>query len=75
MREVLEKTVGDERVTSHPGTFEHIGFEDGSADLVVAAQVRVPCGFPTEIEYGEIVIGVALVSPELRSRHCKCAQD
>ncbi|KNZ71795.1 hypothetical protein J132_07284 [Termitomyces sp. J132] len=38
MREVFEKTVIDERVTVHDGTFDNTGVEDHWADLVIIAQ-------------------------------------
>lgn len=41
MREQFTKTVHDERVTVSEGTFDTTPVEDGWADLVVIAQVRV----------------------------------
>jgi hypothetical protein len=44
MREVFSKTVKDERVTLLEGSFDNTGIENGWADLVVIAQVRLPYG-------------------------------
>ena len=43
MRAQFAKTVDDERVSVADGTFDHIGVEDGWADLVVVAQVEYSC--------------------------------
>ena len=42
MREVFSKSVTDPRVSVREGTFDTTGIEDGWADVVVIAQVRVP---------------------------------
>lgn len=42
MREVFSKTIKDERVTILEGSFDNTGIENGWADLVVIAQVRLP---------------------------------
>lgn len=39
MRDAFSETVKDERVTLREGTFETTGVQDGSADLVIIAQV------------------------------------
>lgn len=41
MREVFSKTVKDDRISISEGYFDATGVEDGWADLVVIAQVRI----------------------------------
>lgn len=46
MRKVFTETVNDPRVSAQEGTFDTTGIEDGWADLVVIAQVRIPAFRP-----------------------------
>jgi hypothetical protein len=41
MRDVFSNSVKDERVSVKEGTFDSTGVEDGWADIVIIAQVRI----------------------------------